>query len=151
MSLKYYGRKVYDKRNGQICRPQKCRVKFGKILFPHTLVNIVKKFSLIFKWFIQKIENLKFNIFSPCKMGRNTCKNFQKWIFSKKVQNFLENAQNLLIHPENWKSQNQFFPYKMGRNTWKIFKNRIFQKMLKIIWFGQKIRNFYVQIQVIGK
>ena len=31
MSLKYYGRKVYDKRNGQICRPQKCRVKFGKV------------------------------------------------------------------------------------------------------------------------
>ena len=33
MSLKYYGRKVYDKRNGQICRPQKCRVKFGKTIF----------------------------------------------------------------------------------------------------------------------
>ena len=33
MSLKYYGRKVYDKRNGQICRPQKCRVKFGKNIF----------------------------------------------------------------------------------------------------------------------
>ena len=32
MSLKYCGRKVYDKRNGQICRPQKCRVKFGKNL-----------------------------------------------------------------------------------------------------------------------
>ena len=34
MSLKYYDRKVYDKRNGQICRPQKCRVKFGKNVFP---------------------------------------------------------------------------------------------------------------------
>ena len=33
MSLKYYGRKVYEKRNGQICRPQKCRVKFGKNCF----------------------------------------------------------------------------------------------------------------------
>ena len=33
MSLKYCGRKVYDKRNGQICRPQKCRVKFGKTVF----------------------------------------------------------------------------------------------------------------------
>ena len=40
-------------------------------------------------------------------MGQNTCKNFQKWNFSK-------NAQNLLIYPENWKSQNQFFPIKNG-------------------------------------
>ena len=40
--------------------------------------------------------------------------NFQKWIFSKKAQNFLKNAQNLLIHPEDWKSQNQFFPIQNG-------------------------------------
>ena len=40
-------------------------------------------------------------------MVQNTCKNFQKWNFSK-------NAQNLLIYPENWKSQNQFFPIKNG-------------------------------------
>ena len=27
---------------------------------------------------------------------------------------FSKNAQNLLIRPENWKSQNQFFPIKNG-------------------------------------
>ena len=27
---------------------------------------------------------------------------------------FSKNAQNLLIHPENWKSQNQFFPIQNG-------------------------------------
>ena len=89
-----------------------------------TLVKIFENFFLIFQWFIQKIENLQFNIFSPYKMGQNTCKNFQKWNFSKI-------AQNLLIHPENWKSQNQFFPIQNGS---KHFKNRIFQKC-SIIWF----------------
>ena len=39
MSLKYYGRKVYDKRNGQICCPQKCRVKFGKNIFSQTFLS----------------------------------------------------------------------------------------------------------------
>ena len=65
------------------------------------------------------------NQFFPFKMGQNTCKKFQKWIFSKNAQNFQENAQNLLIRPEDSKSQNQFFPFKMGQNTSKIefFKN----------------------------
>ena len=110
-----------------------------------TLVKIFENFFLIFQWFIQKIENLQFNIFSPYKMGQNTCKNVQKW-------NFLKIAQNLLIHPENWKSQNQFFFHtKWVKTLKKIFRNRIFQTMLKMVWFGQIIRNFYVQIQVIGK
>ena len=39
MSLKYYGRKVYDKRNGQICCPQKCKVKFGKNIFSQTFLS----------------------------------------------------------------------------------------------------------------
>ena len=39
MSLKYYDRKVYDKRNGQICCPQKCKVKFGKNIFSQTFLS----------------------------------------------------------------------------------------------------------------
>ena len=57
--------------------------------------GIFQKFLRIF-WFIQKIANLKINFFTY-KMSQNTCKNFQRWNFSK-------NAQNLLIHSENWKS-----------------------------------------------
>ena len=50
MSLKYYGRKVYDKRNGQICRPQKCRVKFGKNL----INNSSKKYNSICQvWWVK--------------------------------------------------------------------------------------------------
>ena len=55
-------------------------------------------------------------------MGRNTCKNFQNWMFSKKVQNFLKNAQNLLIHPENEKSKNLYFPIQNGSKHLKIFQ-----------------------------
>ena len=47
---------------------------------------------------------------------------------------------------------NPIFPHtKWVKTLVKIFKDRNFQKMLKMVWFSQKIRNFYVQIQVIGK
>ena len=69
-------------------------------------------------------ETLKpknFNFF-PYKMNQKTCKNFQKWIFSKKAQNLLKNAQNLLIHPENEKSKNLYFPIQNGSKHLKIFQ-----------------------------
>ena len=66
-----------------------------------------------------KMSNSRFLLY---KMGLNTCKNFQKWNFSKIVKNHL-------IHPESWKSVIQYFsPYKMGQNTCKNFQKWNFSK-----------------------
>ena len=109
------------------------------------LINFFHHNSMIFWkmlrifWFIQKIENLKINFF-PYKMGQNTCKNFQKWNFSK-------NAPNLMIHPKNWKFQNQFLPIQNGSKHLKFFsKIKLFKKMLKIVWFVQKIENLKINL-----
>jgi len=83
------------------------------------LINFFHHNSMIFWkmlrifWFIQKIENLKIN-FSHTKWVKTLKFFFQNWMFSKKVQNFLKNAQNLLIHPENEKSKNLYFPIQNG-------------------------------------
>ena len=101
-------------------------------------MDFFKKSSKIFEKCSESSDssrklNTSKSIFSDTKWVK-TRKNFQKWIFSKKAQNFLKNALNLLIHRENWKSQNQFFPIQNGLKHVKIFKNGFFQKKLKIFW-----------------
>jgi hypothetical protein len=50
-----------------------------------------------------------------------------------------------LIHPKNWKSQNQFFPIQNGSKHLKKFsKIELFKKMLKNVWFIQKIETLKI-------
>ena len=107
--------------------------------------------SFFFQWFIQKIENLKFNIFSPCKMGRNTCKILKIGCFQKKFKIFwkmlrifwfIQKMKNLKIY---------IFQYKMGQNTWKFFKNRIFQKCSKLSDLTKKLEIFICVFEIMEK
>ena len=76
------------------------------------LINFFHHNSMIFWkmlrifWFIQKIENLKINFF-PYKMGQNTCKNFQKWNFSKNCSESSDSSRKLKI-------SKQFFLIQYG-------------------------------------
>ena len=64
--------------------------------------------------------------------------------FFKKAQNFLENAQNLLIHSENWKSQSIFsnnlnlhieIYYFLAKSDHfeHFLKNSIFENFLSVL------------------
>ena len=111
------------------------KLKISKSIFSH--IKWVKTLEKIFKngifqkslrifWFIQKIENLKINFF-PYKMGQNTCKNFQKWIFSKKLKIFWKMLRIFWFIQKIESLKIYFFQYKMGQNTKKFSKMDFFK------------------------
>ena len=99
-------------------------------------------------WFIQKIENLKIN-FSHTKWVKTLVKIFKNGFFQKKLKIFWKMLRIFWFIQKIEKSQHQFFPIWNGSKH--FFQKWIFSKTLKIVWFHQIIRNFYIQIQVNGK
>ena len=117
-----------------------------------TLVKLFENFFLIFQWFIQKIENLQFNIFSPYKMGQNTCKNFQNLNFQGISGNwgihngllFSNNQSYWSPHFENF-LKIQFLKIVLTHFVWEKIDLRfsIFWMNQKILSIFQKILNFF--------